>query len=270
MGEVVLSSFNPYSDRYPNRRVITREQLHLSKILRAQGLQVRVGGVAKYELNYLAVKGLREWLGDPIVVVALSMPLGVISGFIGNALYDLVKGRKPKPTDVLIELDESGSRSHYASDGRPLSQEEFTTLVSSMNGRYRIAHPAPVNSPDPARPVPVYLEHMDRIVAWGRLAIDDYGLRVDDARVVDDETWERLSDGSLSGMSIGALVRKSRCSVCGQSYFDCPHLSGEQYDGVPCVVHIEDLDLGEVSIVRNPVNPSARITRLGPDSRDVG
>ena len=262
MGEVVLSSFNPYQDRYPHRRVITREQLHLMKLLRAQGVSVRVDGDPDDELNYLALKGLREWLSDPIVVTSLSIPIGVMSGLIANALSDLVKGRSSRSTDVLIALADDGSGLHYASDGRRLSKSEFNRLMRSVDRRYSIAHPARVSSPDASRPVPVYLEHTDKVVAWGRLSVDSVGLKVDEAVVTDDETWARLRDGSLAGMSIGALVRRSKCSICGESYFDCWHLSGNSYDGESCYVTIEELDLGEVSLVTDPANPLARVTKL--------
>jgi phage head maturation protease len=95
--------------------------------------------------------------------------------------------------------------------------------------------------------------------------MDEHGLAVRDASVTDDETWARIADGSLRGMSIGALVRKATCGICGGSFFDCPHLGNQSYDGKPCTVTLEELDLGEVSLVENPANPMARVERLGTD-----
>lgn len=270
MAEFVLHSFNPYSSRYPNRRVITREQLHLAKLLRAEGATISIDGDPSHELNYLALKGVHEWLADPIVLLVLGVPISVACNLLSNVIYDLAKGRKSRSTDVLIEMDEGGVRGHFASDGEPLSDAQFSSLVSAMNERHAVQHLTPQVPPNPSRPVPIYLEHSDRIVAWGRLAVDDHGLAVEDALVFDDETWVWIESGALRGMSIGALVRKATCSICRQSYFDCPHLATDSYDGVPCIVTLEELDLGEVSLVQNPANPLARVHRLGSDEYTAG
>lgn len=72
--------------------------------------------------------------------------------------------------------------------------------------------------------------------------------------------------------SIGAIIRKSRCSICGSDYEECDHLKGLPYMGEICAQVITDLDLKEISIVKEPANKECRIEVISdPDgiSRDT-
>lgn len=257
MSVVRMATHNPYEDRFPGRRVITREQLHLMKLLRREGIVVEFDGDPDAELNYLALSGLHEWLSDPVVLTAIGIPLNIITGLIGSALYDLFKNKRASADNVVIQIDEQGSWIRYHSDGRRLSDRQLAKLSRALEKRYTISH-AKVTPLDPRRPAPIYLEHTDRIVAWGRLVHDEVGLRVDDALIVDDEVRSRMERGELTGLSIGGLVRMAECSVCSQSIFDCEHIWGETYDGELCGISITKMDLGEVSLVEHPAQPLAR------------
>ena len=65
--------------------------------------------------------------------------------------------------------------------------------------------------------------------------------------------------------SIGAIVRKSECSVCGQEYGECDHLKGRPYMGRICAEHVKEFELEEVSIVFNPGIKHCRITSIIDD-----
>jgi phage head maturation protease len=69
----------------------------------------------------------------------------------------------------------------------------------------------------------------------------------------------RIENGELKGFSIGGLVTKSVCQICGCDYVECLHITGEVYEGVTCSNIIEKCDLAEVSVVQDPANPLCNI-----------
>lgn len=74
------------------------------------------------------------------------------------------------------------------------------------------------------------------------------------------------------GLSIGAVIRESACSICGRDPRECPHVTGRKYDGKDCTRVVEDVELIEVSIVNQPAQPDARVQSMGirtSDLRDV-
>jgi hypothetical protein len=64
------------------------------------------------------------------------------------------------------------------------------------------------------------------------------------------------------GMSIGAVVKKSECSICRSDPADCDHINGEEYDGEMCHRIITEADLLEISLVGRPAQPDARIQKI--------
>jgi hypothetical protein len=82
---------------------------------------------------------------------------------------------------------------------------------------------------------------------------------VNPAQIHDDETWALIEAGEMTGYSIAAIVRKSRCSVCGGDFIACEHVTGEVYEGESCQCTLEKLELTDISIVRDPVNRSAKL-----------
>ncbi len=262
MSHLVIESFNPYSEQYPNRRVISRKELELLKLLRAEGLDIQVSGDPSHELNYLGRKGVHEWLSDPVIVQLVGIPLSIVCGMVSNALYNMFARKKPNHTDVVLELDDNGNRARYACDGTPIEASQFNALLSAMQERRKVhSSVLQLSSPYPTRPVPLFLEHTSQVVGWGRVVANDdiRGLYVEDAVITDAEVSRRIKDGSLKGFSIGVLVREARCEICGESYFKCSHIAGQCYGGTVCLVSLTKLDLCEVSIVANPVQPAATI-----------
>ncbi len=64
------------------------------------------------------------------------------------------------------------------------------------------------------------------------------------------------------GLSVGAVIRESECSICHRDPDDCPHISGRVYDGDVCVRIIKRFDVDEVSFVGRPNMPDARIQSM--------
>lgn len=63
-------------------------------------------------------------------------------------------------------------------------------------------------------------------------------------------------------MSIGGTVDDRQCSICGQQYDDCGHIKGRAYMGRMCHTILRSVRLEEVSLVFNPANKRARVTRF--------
>jgi hypothetical protein len=120
MPHLVIEPFNPYSEEYPNRRVISRKELELFKLLRAEGLDIRVSGDPSHELNFLSRKGVHEWLSDPVIIQLVSIPLSIACGVLSNALYNMYARKKPDQTNVVLELDSNGTHAHYTDRRIPL------------------------------------------------------------------------------------------------------------------------------------------------------
>ncbi|MFZ4812744.1 MAG: HK97 family phage prohead protease, partial [Ilumatobacteraceae bacterium] len=64
------------------------------------------------------------------------------------------------------------------------------------------------------------------------------------------------------GMSVGVVVEAAECSICGRSPDECEHVTGRMYGNERCVRVITRADLTEVSLVRRPAFPDARIDRV--------
>jgi hypothetical protein len=61
-------------------------------------------------------------------------------------------------------------------------------------------------------------------------------------------------------LSIGAIVQKSECSLCGQEHGTCDHLVGKPYMGKMCYEFVSEFELEEISFVKIPGNKHCRVT----------
>ncbi len=69
-------------------------------------------------------------------------------------------------------------------------------------------------------------------------------------------------------LSIGAIVTKSECSICGQEYGECDHLKGKPYMGKVCYEWVTELELEEASLVFNPGIKHCRVISI-TDEEDI-
>ncbi|HEY6872189.1 MAG TPA: hypothetical protein VI298_05610 [Geobacteraceae bacterium] len=258
--EVKFQSYNPFPLSFPGRRVISRETLHVIKKLREKGIPVRVvpeGG----ELNYLAEKGIRDFLQDPLYATLINVPLSVVASIVATMITNhWAAPPAPQETHIVLEVQEDGQKLKYDHLGQPVSDEKFKAMLNLMQERARLSEAARrIPSPHPDKPVPIFLEHTHKIAGWGRVGRGDGGLIVEDAIITDGSAAARVRSGDLGGFSIACLVRRSTCQYCKDSYFSCNHIAGQVYAGEECVNQIEGADLIEVSIVKDPVNLHCKI-----------
>ncbi|MGD0567418.1 MAG: hypothetical protein ABSA78_03355 [Candidatus Sulfotelmatobacter sp.] len=254
-------SYNPYESLYPGLRVVSRETLHLIKTLRAQGHSVVVEPDDGTKLNYLAEKGFRELLSDPIYAFVIGIPTSLILNLIANWVFQL-KRPKPDGVNLVLEFDENGNKVRYSESGRPVTQEQFQSILSALEARKRrFEESRKVNTPYPGYVIPVHLEHTGKVVGWSKgFIVDDQKktIATDEIRICDDETRERIQRGELRGFSIAGIVTKATCLICGADYVDCDHIASVSYEGEKCTVRTTTRP-AEISIVKDPVQPLARI-----------
>jgi len=256
-----IRSYNPYEARLPRRRVISREALDLMKVLRESGYAVSVDPDDGTALNYSTEKGLRAFLSDPLYIVLVGIPISVVVNIISNWLYDRFKKvPSPKQASIIFEIDEHGVRSRYDHTGKPMSEKRFQSILKVFERRAkRYAESQAIEPPDPTRPVPLFLEHTTKLIGWGRAGLDEKGLRLDDIGIIHKQTLKAMKRGDFEGLSIAGLVYDSVCSICERQFVDCNHIAGKEYDGRKCVNKIDGILLAETSLVKQPIQPKARI-----------
>ncbi|MDR6637429.1 hypothetical protein J2Y68_001067 [Paenarthrobacter nitroguajacolicus] len=66
------------------------------------------------------------------------------------------------------------------------------------------------------------------------------------------------------GLSIGAIIEESECSICGLDPDDeeCFHVTGRYYDNQQCVVVVTKASMDHVAIVERPDFPDARLAAV--------
>lgn len=264
---VKFQSYNPLPSRFPNRRVISREALHIIKELRAKGIGVTILPENGGELNFLTEKGIKDFLSNPVHAILVNVPISIMCGIIGNFSTDYIQSYNslPPPTETHVVLELANNRVKYDHLGQPISDDRFKEMLRVLEQRVVANEFArTISSPYANKPVPIHLEHTPRIIGWGNVSVGEKGLLVEDAALHDDDTYRRLQTGELKGFSIAGLVRQPVCSVCQKSYFDCNHISGRSYEGQSCVCRLEKVDLLEVSIVKDPVNPYCKVEFYRP------
>jgi hypothetical protein len=70
--------------------------------------------------------------------------------------------------------------------------------------------------------------------------------------------YEKLLFPQMTFSSVGGIIKKSECSICGADYDFCDHIKGNFYMGELCCRIIIEMELEEVSIVENPANKGCR------------
>jgi predicted DNA binding CopG/RHH family protein len=251
--EVRFQSYNPYESAYPGLRVVSRETLHLIKMLRTQGYSVVVEPDDGTRLHYSVEKGVREILADPIYALVIQIPLSLMLSIIANWLCQLKRPSKPDDVSLILEFDEDGNKVRYSESGRPVSDERFKSVLSVLEARKRrFEESRKLVPPDPEYFIPVHLEHTEKVVGWSKgfiLNDQNRSIEIDTIKICDDETRERIQRGELKGLSHAGIVSSATCLVCGNQYVECNHVAGNKYTILPA----------EISIVRDPIQPLARI-----------
>jgi hypothetical protein len=264
MQEIRIPSRNPYVSLYPDLKVVSRETIHLIKLLREEGYSVIVEPEKIEKLNYYVEKGIKEILADPILIYVIGIPTSIITGLISSWLHDIWRKTPKKDENLLIiEFDEDGNKVRYSESGRKISDEKFSSILKSLDERANAYEKSRENpSPITQRPYPVYLEHTSKIIGWAENVITrSEGLFLDGLQIIDPEVQELVDNGYLTGLSVAGIIKKSTCSVCNSDYVLCNHIAGKTYNRKECLVRIDEFAIAEFSLVRDPIQPLARIVR---------
>lgn len=73
---------------------------------------------------------------------------------------------------------------------------------------------------------------------------------------------EKLLFPPQSFLSIGSIVGFTECSICGESYDECSHITGRPYMGGLCGVICKHVQIQEVSFVTEPADKKCRVTHF--------
>ena len=82
-------------------------------------------------------------------------------------------------------------------------------------------------------------------------------------------SYERLLFPVLYFQSMGGIIKKSTCSICGQNFNKCVHIRGRLYNGELCYREIVEFELEEVSLVETPANKHARALTIQHNGKNV-
>ena len=121
---------------------------------------------------------------------------------------------------------------------------------------------------------PVIMHHNDRDgVQIGRVKAAEYleetrakapGLLFT-CNIGDEAGIKGVKNGTLSTVSLGAVIHKATCSICGQNIAaegECEHQRGRKYDGKLCYWLMEDMEPKELSYVIVPSDRYANTVRI--------
>ena len=262
--EIHFQSYNPYKARYHGLRVVSRETLHLIKLMRETGYHVIIDPEDGTDLHYLSEKGIREILADPFVAIIIGFSLNFIINLLSNWVSDVWR-RPPHKDEVqlVLEFDESGKKLRYSQSGQPINENHFQAILKSLDDRAnQYKESQQVETPISECPYPIYLEHTSKIVGWAeRFVRDEKGLGVDGVRIVDPEIESLIEDGYITGFSYGGIIKGSTCSICDGEYVSCNHIACREYKGKECLVRIDDFLIAELSLVKDPIQPLDRIKK---------
>lgn len=257
---ITLIPSSPYNALYPNKLLIDRNELNFIKILRQNGIEVGIRSDDNEEIHYVVEKGVKEFVEHPLTLFLVGIPVSFIVNIASNHLYDHVFSKLGKSAELVIQKKENGIVVSYSQEGKELSVEQLETIFDKSKKLFFIEDykDKKPSSPHPNEcPHPIYLEHTNKIVGWGYVYSGKQGLMLRNGRITDDETQRLIDKGTLKGLSITGVVKQSTCSVCEREYFSCPHISGEAYNGVKCVNNIKKIELVNINLVKEPVNPNA-------------
>ena len=121
---------------------------------------------------------------------------------------------------------------------------------------------------------PVIMHHNDKDgVQIGRIKAVEY---VEETRakspgllftcnIGDDAGIKGVKNGTLSTVSLGAVIHKATCSICGQNIAtegECEHQRGRRYEGKLCYWNMEEMEPKELSYVIVPSDRYANTIRI--------
>lgn len=76
---------------------------------------------------------------------------------------------------------------------------------------------------------------------------------------------ERVLFPHVAFMSVGMIVRKSECTICGETPGECDHIRGHVYGGKFAGILVTEADVREASIVDVPADKRCRVEQITSD-----
>lgn len=252
-GDAFIAPYNPYHEIFPDRTTFRGIEIDLGKWLSEEGYRLVLPRLrAGIKKEVLLQKGLD--VTDPLVLFVVSIPVNLIVNLVAGFLLHLALR---KPRILIVQVREDGEIESCTDEkGQTISDKEVQSVVSSLEK----VEPFSLPVADSDLPVPIYLEHTSKVVGWGKLWLEEGGLRVK-ARIDDDATYNRIESRDLVGFSLGGIAKKYECSICHKDYFACPHVRGKTYEGEKAVCQIKGFDIAEISIVSDPANAHCSISQ---------
>jgi hypothetical protein len=83
------------------------------------------------------------------------------------------------------------------------------------------------------------------------------------------ESFEKLLFPKMMFASVGGIINRTKCSICGLEYEECNHMKGKFYSGKLCVREVHEMELEEISMVENPASKLNRQLGTTYDGKEV-
>ncbi|MEN9909862.1 MAG: hypothetical protein RLZZ540_3011 [Bacteroidota bacterium] len=258
MKRVKIDTFNPYENRFPNRKLVTRDTLLLIKYLRSDGYDVVIEPDNGLPIQYLYKKGVKEFFADPVNIMLINIPITILTNIISNQIQKFFdKKQSVNRENINITIDNSNKTYNYLGEHHPKNHKKLVAkkrkeLKDGFNKCFEI------KSPYEDLPTPVFLEHKPKIVGWCYLWSDNQGLK-SKMIITDKVVKRRVSQNRLNGLSVTGIATKTECSICKSDFLNCEHIPAKKYKGQKCYNTIIETDYVETSIVKEPINSQCLI-----------
>ncbi|MGE5942827.1 MAG: hypothetical protein ACM31G_00675 [Flavobacteriales bacterium] len=255
---IKIDTFNPYENRFPNRKLVTRDTLLLIKHLRSEGYEVVIEPENEQPVQYLYRKGITEFFADPVYITLIGIPITILTTIISNQIQKLFDKKETiNKSHINIKIDNSTKIYNYL--GEYQNNNNNKLIVKKRNElKEGFDRCFEIKSPFDDLPTPIFLEHKPKIVGWCELWSDDEGLK-SKIKITDKVVKRRISQKRLNGMSVTGIATKPECSICKSDFVSCHHIPSLKYEGKECYNTIIETDYVESSIVKEPVNSQCLI-----------
>jgi len=251
--KIIIDSFNPYENRFPNRKLITRDTLILVKHLRLDGYEVIIKPENNQPIEYLFKKGFEDFFSSPIMLTFYGISINIISNLISNKIQKIIDGNSNvNPSNITYNTD--NSTNIYNFFGEEISKENLNQIEKNrknLQDEYKKCFE--IKPPNLELPVPIFLQHKPNIIGWCKLWMDNNCIMAD-GMIIDKTVKRRISQKRLKGASITGIATKSICSICKSNFVDCNHIPNVNYNGKICYNSILESEFVEMSIVKEPIN----------------
>ena len=142
-------------------------------------------------------------------------------------------------------------------DYEPLTQKAVESLAAQLKGKTIIFDHNPSAQNQKARIYDTVCEQNGEKTALGEplttLVAHCYMVNAGNADLIAE-----IKAGIKKEVSVGFATSGMTCSVCGKSFYQCPHRKGQEYNGKTCRALITDCtDAYEVSFVAVPCQTNA-------------